>query len=61
MDQNALYLREVKNTGRLLAPRSIFKATAFNHLSYGVNNYAKRGIEKFMISFVWDEKGKETA
>lgn len=27
--------------GRLLEPRSIFKATAFNHLSYGVADYAK--------------------
>jgi hypothetical protein len=37
----AAYLREGENTGRLLAPRSIFKATAINHLSYGVQNYAE--------------------
>jgi catechol 2,3-dioxygenase-like lactoylglutathione lyase family enzyme len=37
----AVYLREGKHTGRLLAPRSIFKATAINHLSYGVHNYAE--------------------
>ena len=33
------FLREEKNTGRLLAPQSILKATAINHLSYGVKNY----------------------
>ena len=35
------YLREERDTGRLLAPRSLFKATAFNHLSYNVDHYAK--------------------
>jgi catechol 2,3-dioxygenase-like lactoylglutathione lyase family enzyme len=33
-------VREEKNSSRLLAPRSILKATAFNHLSYGVDDYA---------------------
>jgi len=28
-------------TGRLIKPQSIFKATAFNHLSYGVSDYAR--------------------
>ena len=37
----AAYLREGKKSRRLLAPRSIFKATAINHLSYGVQNYAE--------------------
>jgi catechol 2,3-dioxygenase-like lactoylglutathione lyase family enzyme len=35
------YLREEKKRGRLLPPRSIFRATAINHLSYGVHNYAE--------------------
>ena len=30
-----------KSDGRLLEPRSIFKATAVNHIAYGVADYAK--------------------
>ncbi|OHE32386.1 MAG: hypothetical protein A3J94_15600 [Syntrophus sp. RIFOXYC2_FULL_54_9] len=52
------YPREEKNTGRLLTPRSIFKATAFNHLSYGVDNYAKTRdwyMEIFGMDCVYDD------
>ena len=28
-------------SGRLIEPRSIFKATCFNHLSYGVDDYQR--------------------
>ena len=37
----AAHPREEKKSGRLLPPRSIFTATAINHLSYGVRDYAK--------------------
>jgi catechol 2,3-dioxygenase-like lactoylglutathione lyase family enzyme len=36
----AAYLREGRKAGRLLPPRSVFRAIAFNHLSYGVADYA---------------------
>ncbi len=39
MAQELTFLWEEKNTGRLLPPRSIFKATAVNHLSYCVKHY----------------------
>jgi len=54
----AAYLWEEKNTGRLLAPRSIFKATAINHLSYGVQNYAKTRdwyMDIFGMDCVYDD------
>jgi hypothetical protein len=50
--------REEKGTGRLLAPRSLFKATAFNHLSYGVDNYAETRdwyMEIFGMDCVYDD------
>jgi catechol 2,3-dioxygenase-like lactoylglutathione lyase family enzyme len=53
-----VYIREEKDTGRLLAPRSLFKATAFNHLSYNVDHYARTRdwyMEIFGMDCVYDD------
>ena len=54
----ASYLREETKSGRLLPPRSIFKATAINHLSYGVQNYAETRdwyMDIFGMDCVYDD------
>jgi catechol 2,3-dioxygenase-like lactoylglutathione lyase family enzyme len=60
MAQELAFLREEENTGRLLAPRSIFKATAINHLSYGVSveNYEETRdwyMDIFGMECVYDD------
>lgn len=54
----AAYLREENKSGRLLPPRSIFKAAAINHLSYGVQNYAETRdwyMDIFGMDCVYDD------
>lgn len=63
MAQELTYTREEKNTGRLLAPRSILKATVFNHLSYGVEKYAETRdwyMDIFGMDCVYDD-GKQAS
>ncbi len=58
MSQKLTFIREERNTGRLLAPRSIFKATAINHLSYCVKDYkASRDwyMDIFGMECVYDD------
>jgi catechol 2,3-dioxygenase-like lactoylglutathione lyase family enzyme len=46
------------DTGRLIKPQSIFKATAFNHLSYGVSDYARSRdyyMDMFGMKCVFDD------
>ena len=54
----AAYLREETKSSRLLPPRSIFKATAINHLSYGVRDYAETRdwyMDIFGMDCVYDD------
>ncbi len=54
----AAYLREEKKGGRLLAPRSIFKATAINHLLYSMRDYAETRdwfMDIFGMDCVYDD------
>jgi len=52
-----------KDTGRLIEPRSVFKATAVNHMAYGVADYARSRdfyIELFGTACVFDD-GRQCA